>query len=302
MRVFSLALVVVLLIGLVASSATAQSKAERAEREQAILALLGQIDREIRRADHGCRSKPPARKPTFTDAAPSDALVSTLGVLGRPESAADMEFADEFDGAFLPAEDIYRRHIRIASTAGDREVVIVAARNTNIFDLPPRRCVLKLRARFERRTADRPRRFRRQARRVLRLLVRSDRVTRKQLTGPREGVFLLTVGSRNSFALATGGVGADFIKRRGLFSSYSDRRSTLVTGLVPDPVAEVTAILARERPRGQRTAMKVRRTLKVRNNVVSFTVGRSVSGLPKRMIWRDASGRVVRVVKGADTW
>jgi hypothetical protein len=78
-------------------------------------------------------------------------------------------------------------------------------------------------------------------------------------------------------------------------------RST-VSALLPDGVARIEVTFARTESRGpdrppRRYARAIRRTLLVRDNVVSFRVLRDAEdAFPSRQVWRSASGEVLRVV------
>lgn len=274
---------------------------EGLRRERQVIALLNRAVRSVQRADRACRPPNPfKRRTTFTDDPPSEALLKTLGVLRRPQSPEEAQLPRDSYATHLPAEGIYRQHVRIARSTSGRSYLVVAARNTNLYEPRPRRCAVALRRRFGRLIADRPARFRRAARRILDGVIRREWTARNR--GPREGVFLFDYGPDGGGS-GGGGVGVRFIRRYGMFgSSSASGQPTVVSGLVPDGVATLTAVFPREVSRSRyrppkRYRRASRRTVDVQDNVVAFTVPRpAFDAYPKRMIWRDADGRVVRVV------
>jgi hypothetical protein len=92
---------------------------------------------------------------------------------------------------------------------------------------------------------------------------------------------------------------ADFM-RHGLFgSSGTFEAGSKVQGLVPDGVAAVKLIYPKVVSRGRWYKPQVfpsgfTRTLRVQENVVSAHIPRSApEAFPRRMVWLDATGRVV---------
>lgn len=297
-----MALPATLAVGVVAALPPGGVDREGLRREREITNLLNRAIGSVERADRGCRLPNPfKRETTFTDDPPTDELLQTLGVLRRPQSPEEAQLSPDAY-LHLPAEGVYRKYVRIARSTSGRWYLVVAARNTNVYEPRPRRCAEALREGFGELIRDRSPRFRREARRVLEGVIRRE--WRAPDRGPREGVFLFDYRPDGGPRGGGGGTGVSFIRRHGMFGSAgATGQPTIVSGLVPDGVATLTAVFAREVSRGRyrppkRYPRAVRRTVTVQDNVVSFTVPRPAPhAFPTRMIWRDADGRVVRVVR-----
>jgi len=118
-------------------------------------------------------------------------------------------------------------------------------------------------------------------------------------TEPRDELTLVSTSGGGA-----GGADAEVVRTRGMFSSSGGggRASSTLAGLVPDGVATVTVEYPRAASRGPDFKpvlypSRFRRTVTVRDNVVSLRVPRPAPDAVRvRMIWRDARGRVIRVV------
>lgn len=298
-RLLGLVLVIALL-GAAGQPAEVRAKKEPSPAQQAF-ELYDKAERFVER-DRACRTFRPERKPTFTDAAPSRRLLSTLGILRRPEAPDER---DLFKARVPFGAGIYRHHIRIARSVSGREFLIYAARDVGSLRPRPERCRVALRRRVERLARNRPRAVRRLARRIISDLMRAER--RSEAAPPPEGVFLFNRSIDGTAESGGGGAGAADIRRSGMFQSSSVGRNpsrARVDGLLPDGVATVTAVYGRRGnafgPNKRRTyARGVKLTAPVQDNVVSFAVPRRPEDalFPARWVWRSADGRVVRVVK-----
>lgn len=306
-------------LAILSLSATVGAAATPPKRERApqrlAFKLFFQADRQVQR-DRACRTFTPRRTPSFSDGAPSEELLSTVGVLRRPQSDEEQRLSSRKADPVAIGQGIYRRFIRVATSASGRRFVVFVARDVDPTRARPERCRAELRRRFERLLRGRPARLRRFALRIGRLLLRSER--RRQARGPQEGVFLFDLSVFEDRAGGGGGgSGAREIRRNGLFSASSIRgasRRSRVDGLIPDGVATVTSTFGRDaskvpipRPKPPGSGRKPKRyprnvkvTVPVQDNVVSFTVPRAAQdAFADRMVWRSADGRVVRVVSGA---
>ena len=85
-----------------------------------------------------------------------------------------------------------------------------------------------------------------------------------------------------------GGVGITFIREHGeLGTSGTRTRRAHVNGLIPDGVATVRWSIGR-----------LTGTEKVQDNMISFDVAADAArAFPEKMVWRDAGGKIVRVVR-----
>ena len=243
-----------------------------------------------------------SRPSTFTDDAPSAEMLSTLGVLRRP-ARTDELLADRLP-VFVSAEGVYRRYIRIARSASGRTYALVPARNDTWYEARPARCTTELRRLVTQRLEGRSRAFRRKADRRLNRLIRNRWAPRPP--EELEGLYFLAYSAENGFG-GGGEAGVAEIRRTGSWGSSSStaagevERST-VSALLPDGVAGIQVTFARTESRGphrprRRYAHAIRRTLLVRDNVVSFRVLRDAEdAFPSRQVWRSATGEVLRVV------
>lgn len=289
----------------IGGAAAAPSKRERAS-ERLAYRLFFKADRQVQR-ERACLTLTPQRRPSFDDGAPSEELLSTVGVLRRAQSEEEERLSSGEAPLFGLGDGVHRRYVRAATSASGRRFVIFAARDAQPTRPRPERCRAELRRRFARLLRGREARFRRFALRIGRRLLRDER--RRQARGPQEGVFLF---DRSLFegraGGGTGGAGAREIRRSGIFQASSNGRSakrSRVDGLLPDGVATVKATFPRVgstlpgRGRKRRRYDRVVRvTVPVQDNVVSFTVPRAVEdALAVRIVWRAADGRVIRVVR-----
>lgn len=283
----------VAVVAVLAACLLAAPTASAVDRDTArqIYRLINQAEADVREGDRGCEfASPFDREPTTTGAAPSDALLNTLGILRRPATQEEERLATRIfsdPGPFLfGGRGFYRNHVRIAQAASGRRFVILAARDANPFRARPGRCLAKVRERFVALIADRTPRFRRAGRRLLGRTIRQE--IRAGRRGPREGAFMFDY--RNG-GLGSGGGGASAadLQRYGGGSIRGGSKGITFSGLVPDGVATIDFVL----PQG-----KGRRTVTVRDNVYVFRVASleftRIPPFPRRTIWRDADGKVIR--------
>lgn len=274
-------------------------------REREITDLLNQAVRDVYRAAPGCRPTDPFGGPTtFTDAAPSADLLSAFAVLRRSPTPQEQTLGKpRFP---FPAQGLYRRQIRIATSASGRKLIVYAAQNVNRYEPRPERCSRALRRRYGERLRGRSAGFVRAARRALEQVIRDEWAGPKP--EPAEGLFVLDFTGTGPGG-GGGGVPVADIRRHGLFSSSQrggGRRGrsprSVVSGLVPDGVASITVrygtqpVPAPDRPL-KRYPQPIMRTIAVRENVVSFTVARAAQdALPRRMTWTasDGTARTIR--------
>ena len=263
--------------------------------EREVFRLYDRALSGVYRADPSCRPPSPFdHRPSFTDEAPSAALLGTLGVLRRPQAPEERIETDAFGP--LPAERIYRNHTRVVHVNGREHVIVPAEKRRR--DPWPARCLAQLRRRFRASLAGGSVRFRRFALRKLERIIRTEITTDEE--PPRDGVFLFE--RRADRFHGGGGVTAAFIRRYGMLGSHQEgRKPSVVSGLIPDGVTTVTFTYPRiDPPRRFRRALTL--TVPVQDNLVSFAVGRpaEVAFRPATMVWRAADGSVVRVVRRRD--
>jgi hypothetical protein len=269
-------------------------------RERAVIRLMNKAIGAVER-ERACRSpRPPLdRRPSLTGDPPTTELLDTLAVLRRPQTDEERLAVNTI--RVLAAEGIHRNHVRVARSAAGRAFLIVPARDVSFYEPRPRRCVAELRRRFRGLIDDRPRRFRRRARRQLERIIRTEWTAPSE--GEVEGVFMLDFVGAGGAGGGIGGMSAAFIREQGMFGSSSGTgRTSRVDGLLPDGVATLEATFSRvgaRRPDGppKRYARPVTRAVPVQDNVVSFSVPRApLDAFPSRQIWRGPDGSVIREI------
>jgi hypothetical protein len=270
-------------------------------RERRIGRLLNRAIRAVERNERCRLPHPSERGPTFTDAAPSAELVDTFAVLRRPQTTEE-RIADDRLGRGLPAENIYRGAYRIATSAGGRRFLIVAAQNTNLFTPRPPECTDAFRDRFEQELEGRRPAFKRDARKVLRQVIRDEWTGGEDAGQPHEGLFMFDYAD-GGLGGGGGGVDLGFLRDRGMLNSQSRGSITILSGLLPDGVATVELTFPRSASRGpyrpaKRYRHAVELTAPVKDNVISLRVPRPAEdAFPARMVWKGPDGQTVKVVR-----
>lgn len=251
-------------------------------RQMRVTAMLNRAIERTYRARPDCRPPNPLqREVTVTDDPPRQESLDAFAILRRPGTPAERAAADEIRD--LPAEGLYRNHVRFARSSSGRRITIVVARDTNFYEPRAPECVTELRKQARRvlRRAHEDAKTRRAFRRGL------ERVIRDEWTAPaapeEDGFYIFSDGGGG------GGTGLSQVLRRGSFlGSGGTGRPATFSGLVPDGVAR-----ARVTFRGG-----VVRTVSVRDNVISLRVRRRVGfAFPRRMVWLAADGSRVRTVR-----
>jgi hypothetical protein len=278
----------------------AMGAGESSARERPVLRMINEAIRTVE-SHEACRpARPPlGARPSFTDEAPTDLLLATLGVLRRPQSPEERETLDSI--RFLAAEGVHRDYVRIARSASGKAFLIVTARDVSFYEPRPPRCVSRLRRRFGKLIAERPRPFRRRARHALGRIIRTEWTAPSE--GEVEGVFMFDY-TPGQVAGGAGGVSAELIRDQGLFESRGRTNHSRVSGLLPDGVVTVEATFPRLAAGGpgrppRRYDEAVTRTVAVQDNVVSFLVPRSPQdAYPSDQIWRNEAGEVIAEISG----
>lgn len=164
-------------------------------------------------------------------------------------------------------------------------------------------CIALLRATFVRVVANEPESVQRSARRPLEQVIRDEWAG--PAPAPEEGFGLFDFGPAGA---GGGGFGSPLrLVLAGQFggaSQFGQRGSvrSRVSTLVPDGVRTITVTFPRTECRGpgrpsKRYRRTIVRTVRVQNNVVSYTVARPADdAFPVRTVWRAQDGSVVRVV------
>jgi hypothetical protein len=252
--------------------------------EQAIDTASKQVER-----DRACRRRPPEQGPI--DAAPSATFLNSLAVLRRP--ARPGEDAGLLPDAFRYTPSVYRDYVRVLPLPDGTGLNVFPLHDVSFASPRPARCVAELRRRVKHAIADRPRGFKRIARRLLHGEISAYWAPRQ-----REGLLLFTgsgggpidlASFRHGGALRVGGVGGN----GGRGTSFA---------LVPDGIASVDFTFRRFEPTGywsKHHPVTYRTTGAVTDNVVTFQAPASLrDGLMSDQVLRAADGHVIRVIRG----
>lgn len=238
--------------------------------------------------------------PSSISGPPPSSLLSILGVLRRPATAAD----ELPSGSAGRQPQLYVNYVRFARKAyGERWYVWVSGSN----DRPPadaKRCLAAERQDFRREEPRIPESLRSAATVQFESQLRAERrVDERPTTAP--GVWLIGYGRR--FGGGGGGAGAAQIERAGMWSSQSggtgaDPGRTLFGGVVPDGVSTVTL----QYPAGKLGGFSHRRgpaltvTAPVLENVVVVSVERAGNQATGAVTttWRAENGAVIKTLHG----
>lgn len=290
-------------------------------REQQAVRILNRADRQVQRSDKACRFDGPSSPgpPMISDATPTPQLLGVLGVLRRPPTQSELNSASTgVTGPFFTV--IYRRYVRIVAAPG-RLQARVSVGLSELFR-PPLLFDPRCRHEVDRAIAS----LLRHQPRAIRDEVRRIRPRPPKLappSGPQESlsVFLDDPGH------GAGGGGGPFdlhsFRTHGDFGSQGSggplppgvgglhgrhtirphKPHSLLYGLVPDGVASVTLTLPKRIARGPYAPdalypTSYKATARAHDNFVFFThVPRDAPDALGRTVWRNAHGKVIRVVK-----
>jgi hypothetical protein len=214
--------------------------------------------------------------------APGSALLSTLGVLRRPEAAGDALSR----GAIGEAVDLYAGATRRALVAGGTSYYIVPERDDPAATFPSAHC-LTLQAAALRRALPRiPAALRAQTAAIQAAFIAADR--RLAAAAPQDVICVVTQ-SRNA-----GSTGCGMTVAQIQHGTSPDDQEGTFSAVVPDGVATVTLRFpsAHGHPAHSVTAT-------VHGNVYAVRVAGEGSGAPTAppvAIWRSAQGHVIRTV------
>ncbi len=270
--------------------------------EDAAVALINRAERRVRAKRPSCRGpvRPPAA--TFTDAAPSPELLGSIAALRRPPTALEETVAARLEGprSFLPAQGLHRRYVRVLRAANGQSFSVITAQNSAFALKRPAGCTEANQAEVTRLVRGEPADVRAATLRISRSLRAQEK---KADTGPREGIYLFALRGDGQPSGGGGGGGVASLRTHGSFSSSGGHRGSQLNGLLPDGVASITFEFPRVISLGRNFKPKtfksaVTRTVRVQNNVVSFSVPRPPQfAFRSRMTWRDAGGNVIRIVR-----
>jgi hypothetical protein len=246
---------------------------------------IDQAGKRVER-DHACRERPPAPGPV--DGAPSAGFETSIAALRRPARPGE-------DLGLLPRPfgfdlSVYRDYVRVLTAPDGTSATLFPLHDISRTSPRPKHCVSELRRRVQHAITDRPRAFKRIARRLLR-----DRIAQYWAPRQREGLLLATPTGGATITLA-------LFRQHGLFLFTTGTGGSSLRGLVPDGVATIDFTFRRFEPTGywsKHHPVTLRTTAAVRENAVSLTTQLSLrDGLTNDQVWRAADGRVIRVISG----
>jgi len=235
----------------------------------------------------------PLPQPTVSQGAPSQALLSILGVLRRPAQPTDKLPTRVLgrnhqvipNGSLPPAKDIYVRYIRRARWRFGAGYYIVPAGDVNA-QAPPVRpgCAAAQRRALQRELPQIPQRLRAPTLALERTFLAQTRYSSE----PHEGICLLALNSTGGGDVQCGSTATD-IEQGHTTGTGGPTGVPVAYGVIPDGVATVTLRYGRNRF-----------TVHAIGNVWILPLhGRQPQyGFPDKIVWRSAAGTVIRTVQG----
>ncbi len=272
--------------------------AEHLRLERAAVELINRADARVRTRRSSCRAKAPDAEVRTTQDAPSQAVLDLLAPLRRPATAEDLPTGGS---ALRGFGETYVNYVRQATAANGQRFEIIVARTPTPFVRLPDSCLESSETELRHLLTGKPRAIRSVALGVFADLKAQQKRANAQ-PPVQDGIFLFTRNRGGGGGGGGGGNAAQFAKQGNFTSSGSRGRSTL-SGLVPDGVASITLQYPKRVDRGRYFAPTIypsafERTVRVQQNVVSLRVPRGAGdAFPERMVWRDAAGKALRVVR-----
>jgi hypothetical protein len=271
--------------------------------QQQALDLINAANRDVRKAKPSCNAPVPHPAPSQTHDAPSQPVLDAIAALRRPGTAEDAlpdrAIAVPFGG------ETYVDYTRSVTSAGGKSFYVVIARAVRPVYRPSAACLDAQHARLVELTRHVDAKVRSLALEEFGKMRQGQEQNARQPTTPQDGIYLFSKG-KDGVGVASGGGGSDIASflRAGLVMGSGRNTDSTVTALVPDGVASVTLEYPKRVSRGRWYKPTVypsayTRTVAVQQNVLSVHVPRgAMDAFAARMVWRDADGRLVRVVPG----
>jgi hypothetical protein len=248
---------------------------------------------------NGDRSLPsfgdPGRRPSLSQAAPSDATLAILGVLRRPAVPSD-KLPPRLIGApphqqvypngtIPPVKDVYIRYVRKARHRFGANYYVVPAGDVNYLLPVPGRCWAEQRAVLQRELPTIPARLRAGVLALEPLFLAQQR--HNEL--PYPGVCLIGINDTGNGGggCDAGGSLSQIEAGRGAMPSGAPTGVGVVYGLVPDGVRTVTFEYQRHPPV---TVLAISNVFIVRRR------GLPNYGFPNKIVWRATDGRIIKVI------
>jgi hypothetical protein len=248
------------------------------KRTQRELAYITAADRQVQDS-RACRPRLPAESPVI-NRPPGRALLSTIGVLRRPATAADLP-KTPIGGL---GTRVYAGYTRRTLVVDGTSYYVVAARDQPSFGIPSARCLALETAALERSLPRIPAALRAPTRELQARLAAYDRGLAERK--PVDSICVAKVrrnGGGTDCGLTVAAIkhGVPVSNDQGTYS-----------GVVPDGVASVTL---RVPASAGRPAHDVT-TAVVNNTFAVHVAGARSTALPSRVIWRSASGRTIKTI------
>jgi hypothetical protein len=243
-------------------------------------ALIGAATKKVQ-ASAACHVPPPRVAPQI-HAAPGQALLSTLGVLGRPATAADR--LPRGAGPIMgPGVSVYAGATRRAARIGGTSYYLVPIRQDLAGGFPSARCFTLQKAALDKAVPTLPAALRTPVREIEAAVIAY--VNAQAAKHPTDAVCEVTA-QRNGGGFSCSHTTAEI--QHGL---YPDDDNGVFNGIVPDGVASVTVSFREARDPRFRSV-----TTAVHGNVYAAPTGYSGALKPgsATVVWRAADGRVLR--------
>jgi hypothetical protein len=270
---------------------------------QRALDLVNRANSDIGKAKPSCRPALPHPSSSQTHDTPSQPVLDAIAALRRPATADDALPAGHIG---VPFGETYADYTRSVTSASGKSFYVIIARMVRPVFRPSAACLDAEHARLVELTRHVDAKVRSLALEEFGKMRQGQEQNAKQPTTPQDGIYLFSKG-KNGVGVASGGGGMDIasFQRAGLLMGSGRDAHSTVTALVPDGVATVTFEYPKRVGRGRLYKPTVypsayTRTVTVQQNVLSLHVPRGpMDGFSARMVWRDAGGRIVHLVRGA---
>jgi len=245
-------------------------------------------------ASRSCADGPtgPTIQPTVSQGAPSQSLLSILGVLRRPVQPTDklptrvvgLDHQVIPNGSLPQAKDIYVRYIRRARWRFGAGYYIVPAGDVNAGAPPVKSgCATAQQRALQRELPHIPRRLRAPTLALERTFLAQTRYAGE----PHEGICLLALNSTGGGDVQCGSTASD-IEQGYTTGTGGPTGVPVAYGVIPDGVATVTLYFGRQAF-----------TVHAISNVWILPLHRRQpqNGFPDKIVWRSAAGAVIKTVR-----
>lgn len=262
------------------------------------IALINRARDRLYKRSRACWPRTVLAKPNPAGAVPRQETLGLVAALRRPGSDEEKSFRP----AFPNASQLYTDYTRSVTATGGQRLWVGASHGYGYTAGLSAACLRVLSVDVERAGRKRSRAVRVEARRML-----SEERSGSAELQKSAGSDAIWVFTRSEVGGSSGGGSMDIatFRRRGAFVAHDGGDgSTLLQGIVPDGVATIEfeySQLAEHgalyKPTPYPSAFRA--SVQVQENAFALTVPRAtLDARPARMIWKSASGEVIRVVTG----